>query len=91
MAIRAAHIRTHKTYGARSLQLALAKAGFIGRGRIAHLRRELGLRCRQKRKFKATSHSAHTLPVAENVLGQVFEPIRPNQVWAGDITYIIHR
>jgi transposase InsO family protein len=48
----------------------------------------MGLRCRQKRKFKATTNSAHALPVAENVLGQVFEPTRPNEVWAGDITYI---
>ena len=49
---------------------------------------QLGLRCRQKRKFKATTHSAHRLPVAENVLEQVFEPTRPNEVWTGDITYI---
>lgn len=89
VAIRAAHTRTRETYGARRLQPELAKDGFIaGRDRIARLRRELGLRCRQKRKFKATTHSAHTLPVAENVLGQVFEPTRPNEVWTGDITYI---
>jgi transposase-like protein len=43
-------------------------------------RRQMGIRCRQKRKFKATTHSAHSLPVAENVLGQVFEPSRPNEV-----------
>lgn len=48
----------------------------------------MGLPCRQKRKFKATTHSAHSLPAAENVLGQVFKPSRPNEVWAGDITYI---
>lgn len=92
MTIRAAHIRTRETYGARRLQPELAKDGFIaGRDRIARLPRELGLRCRQKRKFKATTHSAHSLPVAENVLGQVFEPSRANEVWTGDITYIIHR
>ena len=33
-------------------------------------------------------HHPHALPVAENVLGQVFSPTRPNEVWAGDITYI---
>ncbi|GAB3395165.1 IS3 family transposase [Azotobacter armeniacus] len=59
-----------------------------GRDRIARLRREMGLRCRQKRSFKATTHSSHTLPVAENVLGQVFRPNRPNAVWTADITYI---
>jgi transposase InsO family protein len=59
-----------------------------GRDRIARLRRQMGIRCRQKRKFKATTHSVHGLPVAENVLGQVFEPTRPNEIWTGDITYI---
>jgi putative transposase len=89
VAIRAAHIRTRETYGARRLQPELAKDGFTaGRDRIARLRRDMGLWCRQKRKFKATTNSAHTLPVAENVLDQVFEPTSPNEVWTGDITYI---
>ena len=89
VAIRAAHGKTRETYGVRRLQPELAAMGFVaGRDRIARLRREMGLRCRQKRKFKATTHSAHTLPVAENVLGQVFAPTRPNAVWTGDITYI---
>jgi len=89
VAIRAAHTRTREAYGTRRLQPELAKDGFIaGRDRIVRLRRELGLRCRQKRQFKATTHSAHTLAVAENVLEQVFEPTRPNEVWTGDITYI---
>lgn len=48
----------------------------------------MGLSCKQKRKFKATTHSSHSLPVAENLLGQVFAPTKPNEVWTGDITYI---
>ena len=32
------------------------------------LRRELALRCKQKRKFKATTNSNHDLPVADNLL-----------------------
>lgn len=89
VAIRAADARTRGTYGARRLQPELAAMGFVaGRDRIARLRRELGLRCRQKRKFKATTDSAHTLAVAENVLDQVFAPICPNEVWTGDITSI---
>jgi putative transposase len=89
VAIRAAHRRTRETYGARRLQPELARDGFAaGRDRIARLRREMGLGCRQKRKFKATTNSAHALPVADNVLGQVFEPTRPNEAWTGDITYI---
>jgi putative transposase len=89
VAIRAAHIRSRETYGSRRLQPELASEGFdAGRDRIARLRRELGLRCRQKRKFKATTNSNHTLPVAPNLLEQQFSPTAPNQVWVTDITYI---
>jgi len=89
VAIRVAHARTRESYGARRLQLELAADGFVaGRDRIDGLRKELGLRCKQKRKFKATTNSNHALPVAENLLDQTFSATRPNQVWVTDITYI---
>jgi len=89
VAIKAAHKRTRESYGARRLQPELAEDGFVaGRDRIARLRREMGLRCRQKRKFKATTNSKHSLPVAENLLDQTFTPSAPNEVWVTDITYI---
>ncbi len=84
LAIRAAHGKTRETYGVRRLQPELAAMGFTaGRDRIDRLRRQMGIRCRQKRRFKATTNSAHALPVAQNELGQVFAPTRPNQVWVG--------
>ncbi|AGM44723.1 integrase catalytic subunit [Aeromonas hydrophila ML09-119] len=71
------------------MQAELAAEGLhAGRDRIGRLRREMGLSCKQKRKFKATTHSSHSLPVAVNILGQVFSPTKPNEVWTGDITYI---
>lgn len=89
VAIKAAHKRTRESYSARRLQPELATEGFIaGRDRIARLRRELGIRCRQKRRFKATTNSKHNLPVAENLLGQTFSPSAPNEIWVSDITYI---
>ena len=48
----------------------------------------MGIRCKQTRKFKATTNSNHGLPVAENLLQQDFSTQRPNQVWVTDITYI---
>jgi len=53
------------------------------------LRQELGLRCKQKRKFKATTNSRHTFPVAENMLNQTFAPTRPNEARVTDITYVM--
>jgi transposase InsO family protein len=89
VAIKAAHKRSRETYGARRLQPELVADGFVaGRDRIARLRRELGLHCRQKRKFKTTTNSNHSLPVADNLLNQTFTPSAPNQVWVTDITYI---
>ena len=87
--IRAAHHKTRQTYSARRLQDELAAGGIVaGRDRIARLRREEGIRCIQKRKFKATTHSNHSLPVADNLLNQVFKPCKPAEVWVSDITYI---
>ena len=87
--IRAAHKRTRQTYGPERLQYDLAKYGVqVGICRIKRIRKKLGLRCKQKRKFKVTTDSKHKLPVAENLLGQRFQVEEPNKVWLSDITYI---
>lgn len=84
-----AHIRTRETYGTRRLRTELAENGIIvGRDRLARLRKELRLRCKQKRKFRATTNSNHNLPVAPNLLNQTFAPTAPNQVWVADLTYV---
>ena len=71
------------------MQPELTAQGFpAGRDRIVRLRRELALRCKQKRKFKATTNSNHDLPVADNLLNQTFAPPRPNEAWVTDITYV---
>ena len=87
--VRAAHERTRETFGAERLQKELSSCGVqIGVHRIKRLRTKLGLRCKQKRKFKATTNSTHDLPVAPNILSQDFSVSAPNQAWCGDITYI---
>jgi putative transposase len=88
--IKAAHVQTRETYGPLRLQPELVSQGFdTGRDRIVRLRQELGLRCKQKRKFKATTNSRHAFPVTENVLNQTFAPTRPNEAWVTDITYVM--
>jgi len=89
VAIKAAHRQSRETYGVRRMQPELEAQGFAaGRDRIGRLRKELGLRCKQKRKFKATTNSRHGLPVAPNLLEQQFKPTAPNQQWLVDITYV---
>jgi transposase InsO family protein len=59
-----------------------------GVGRIKRLRKKLGLRCKQVRRFTATTDSKHPLPVAANVLAQAFAARQPNEAWVTDITYV---
>jgi putative transposase len=87
--IKAAHQRTRETCGPERLQHDLKEQGVkVGICRIRRIRKKLGIRCKQKRKFKATTDSKHTLPAAENLLNQRFEATTPNEIWLSDITYI---
>ncbi len=87
--IRAAHKRTRETHGPERLQKDLAEHGVnAGVCRIRRIRKKLGIRCKQKKKFKATTNSRHNLPVRDNLLEQRFDAAAPNQVWVTDITYI---
>jgi transposase InsO family protein len=87
--IKAAHKRTRQTYGAERLQQDLAEHGVqVGICRIKRIRKKLGIRCKQKRKFKVTTDSNHRLPVAENLLKRQFKVYEPNKVWVSDITYV---
>ncbi|MBS0182810.1 MAG: IS3 family transposase [Nitrospira sp.] len=89
VAIQAAHVRTRQTYGPERLQAELRDDGFpAGVGRIKRLRKKLGLRCKQVRRFTTTTDSKHSLPVAENMLDQTFVARRPNEAWVTDITYV---
>lgn len=89
VAIKAAHARTRETYGPQRLQPELTADGFHASvGRIRRLRKRLGIRCKQRRRFKATTNSKHALPVAENLLQQDFSTERPHQKWVSDITYV---
>lgn len=87
--IRAAHKRARETCGPERLQKDLKEHGVkVGVFRIRRIRKKLGIRCKQKKKFKATTDSQHTLPVAENLLNQEFTTAAPNRCWLSDITYI---
>lgn len=87
--IKAAHQRTRETCGPERLQAELADNGVeVGVHRIKRIRRKLGLRCKQKRKFKVTTDSKHSLPIAPHLLDRQFAVTAPNKAWVTDITYI---
>jgi putative transposase len=87
--IRQIHEETKAAYGSPRIYQELKGRGIpVGKGRVERLMRENGLRGRHKRRFKATTDSKHSLPVAPNRLEQNFTTERPDQVWTADITYV---
>lgn len=58
------------------------------RNTAAGIMKSRGLRAKAAKKFKATTHSNHSLPVAPNRLGQDFEAAAPDQKWVSDITHV---
>jgi transposase InsO family protein len=87
--IKAAHKRTKETCGPERLQKDMEEHGIkAGVCRIRRIRKKLNIRCKQVKKFKATTNSSHNLPVAENILEQNFKVTEPNKAWVSDITYI---
>jgi putative transposase len=49
--------------------------------------RKLDLRVSQRIADKVTKKREHGDRVVDNLLNQNFNPVGPNQVWAGDIAY----
>ena len=76
-------------YGAPRITRHLAEQGrcYDAKTVASSLRRQ-GLRAKAAKRFKATTDSNHTRPVAENVLEQDFTAERANEKWVGDITYL---
>lgn len=87
--IKAIHQAKRETYGSPRIHAELKALGLRhGEKRVARLMRDNGIRAKQKRKFKATTDSKHSHPVAPNLLARAFEAAAPNEKWVADITYI---
>lgn len=56
--------------------------------RVRRLMRELGVRAKQKRKYRNTTDSKHSLPVAKDLVCRDFNPEQQDRIWAADISYI---
>ena len=77
-----------ETYGYRRVGAALRQQGVVVNAKkVRRLMREHDLQPRRRRRFVATTDSAHDLPVFPNLAPEVV-PDGPNQLWAGDITYV---
>lgn len=87
--IKAAHRRSRETYGTMRIKQELSDEGIkAGRDHIRRLRKKIGLECKRKKKFKATTDSSHAMPISPNLLGQEFCVSGPDKTWVCDITYV---
>jgi len=87
--IRSIQAETRGAYGWPRVWRQLHRRGVrVGKRRGQRLMQEHGIQARGKRRFRVTTDSRHSLPVAENLLNRDFTPPAPNWSWTGDITYI---
>lgn len=81
--------QSRDSLGYRELRKRLCNEGFkIGDYGTQKLMAKLGLVVTQRVAYKVTTKRKHSDAVADNLLNQNFNPVAPNQVWAGDVTYL---
>ena len=77
---RSAFALSNGTYGSPRMTRELQDNGFaVGRRRTARLMRENDIKARQKRRFKRTTDSEHSWPVAPNIIDQDFAAVHDLQ------------
>lgn len=82
--------KNFQSYGSPRMHRELLARGLrASETTVAKLMAAHNLRAASARKFRATTNSKHTRPVAENRLNQQFDgATRPNEVWLADVTYV---
>lgn len=81
--------QSRNSLGSRELMKKLREEGIqIGRYKVRNLMKKLSLKVTQRIAYKVTTKRNQRDDVADNLLNQNFNPVAPNQVWAGDITYL---
>lgn len=87
--IRRIFLDSRRLYGSPKVHKILLKQNVqVSEKMVARIMKDLGLKSRTVKKYKATTNSKHNLPVHENVLEQKFNVLAPNKTWVTDITYI---
>jgi transposase InsO family protein len=87
--IKAAFEAGRGTYGSPRIHRELRANGRrVGRKRVERLMREEGIVALKKRRFRKTTDSNHSDPIAPNLLARNFHVELPNTAWVTDVTYV---
>lgn len=83
------HDSSGGTYGSPRVYQDLKDEGInCGIHKVERLMHVNGIRAKTVKKFKATTNSEHSYPVADNILDRNFVVEEKDKVWVSDITYI---
>jgi putative transposase len=81
-----------KVYGSPRITEELRAQGLCcGKNRVAKLMRHNGIKAKTVKRYKVTTKSAHTLPIAPNRVNRRFAADECNKLWVSDISYIATR
>lgn len=87
--IKSIYMKSKRRYGSPKITNELRDIGWkVSKNRVARRMRQAGLRSIVRRKYRPTTDSNHSHPVAPNLLGRNFTASAPDKVWVSDITYI---
>ena len=87
--IKSSHIASDKRYGSPRIYQDLVEEGITcSLNRVERLMHVNAIQAKTVKKFKATTNSAHSLPVADNIVDRNFVVEEKDRVWVSDITYI---
>lgn len=87
--IKAIYMKHKGRSGSPKITEELHDNGFsVSKNRVARRMKAAGLRSIVRRKFRATTDSKHSHPIADNLLQRDFSANAPNTIWVSDITYV---
>lgn len=87
--VKVLHLQSKGSYGSRRISKGLKNRGFkVGRHKARSLMKKANIECKQRRRYRVTTNSNHTLAVAQNALNRNFKTAEMNRVWVADITFL---
>lgn len=83
--IKAIHESSRNTYGSPRIAAELSRRGKpYSRSYVVRLMKTEGIRSKLKKKYRVTTDSKHSYPIAKNLLQRDFSADRLSQKWVGD-------